>query len=134
MDSCYSPVVQSGGEYDLRPGVQVNDEPLHFGTIVCALGARFKSYCTNIGRTYFVDPVKEQEQNYKLLLEVQQLVIAALVPGAKLGQIYDKACKYVEDKKPELLEKFSKTCGFAVFIRKTNFKDGFGIPRSGVFN
>ncbi len=114
VDSCYAPVVQSGGEYDLRVGAGVNDENLHFGTIVCTLGARFKSYCTNIARTYFVDPVKEQEQNYKLLLEVQELIIAALVPGAKLGQIYDKAHKYVEEKKPNILDKFSKSCGFAV--------------------
>lgn len=29
---------------------------LHFGAIVCSLGARYKSYCANIVRTLLVDP------------------------------------------------------------------------------
>ena len=33
-----------------------NDDKLHFGTIICAFGFRYKSYCSNIVRTLFVEP------------------------------------------------------------------------------
>ena len=35
-----------------------NDEKLHFGTIICCLGVRYKSYCSNIVRTMFVEPTQ----------------------------------------------------------------------------
>lgn len=56
IDSCYTPLIMSGGKYDLKPGENNDDEPLHFGTICCAVGARYKSYCSNVARTYLVDP------------------------------------------------------------------------------
>lgn len=33
-----------------------SDERLHFGTIICCIGVRYKSYCSNICRTVFVEP------------------------------------------------------------------------------
>ena len=33
-----------------------NDDILQFGTILCSFGFRFKSYCSNIVRTLFVEP------------------------------------------------------------------------------
>jgi nucleosome binding factor SPN SPT16 subunit len=117
VDSCYSPFIQSGGVYDLRPwAVLSNNEQLHFGTIVCALGARFKSYCSNVGRTYFVDPNKDQEANYKILLEIQQILLKSLKPGVKLSVLHSKAIKFLETKKPELLDKFTKNCGYSMGI------------------
>lgn len=41
VESCYIPIIQSGGKYDLKLSATNNSENLHFGTIVCALGARY---------------------------------------------------------------------------------------------
>jgi nucleosome binding factor SPN SPT16 subunit len=38
-----------------------DDKPLHFGAIVCLLGARYKSYCSNIGRTLLVNPTEKMQ-------------------------------------------------------------------------
>ena len=35
-----------------------SDERLHFGTILCFLGIRYKSYCSNVCRTMFVQPTQ----------------------------------------------------------------------------
>lgn len=32
---------------------------LHFGVIICSLGLRYKSYCSNIIRTILVNPTEE---------------------------------------------------------------------------
>ena len=59
--------------FDLKPSALSTKENLYYyGTVTCSLGARYKSYCANIGRTYFVNPTKGQEKAYKLLLEIQQ--------------------------------------------------------------
>lgn len=58
LEICYSPIIQSGGQYMLKFSTVSSDERLHFGTIVCCLGLRYKSYCSNIVRTMFVEPTK----------------------------------------------------------------------------
>lgn len=55
IDSCFSPIIQSGGTYKLSLDASSTKEPLHFGTIVCLLGTRYKNYCATIGRTYMID-------------------------------------------------------------------------------
>lgn len=71
VDICYIPMVQSGGVYDLRPSAPNTDDHLHYGVIVCALGARHRSYCSNVARTFMVDPSKEQQAAYNALLAAQ---------------------------------------------------------------
>ena len=58
VDICYPPIIQSGGVYSLKPSALSNDDNLHFGVILCSLGVRYKSYCSNIGRTFLIDPTK----------------------------------------------------------------------------
>jgi len=89
---------------------------LHFGTIICSLGARYKSYCSTVARTYFVEPMEIQETNYKILLDTFQLVLKNLKSGNKLNSIYTKATKFIESKNPSLVEKFTKSCGFGMGI------------------
>ena len=65
VDIAYPPSFQSGGKYDLRVGVGVDDTPLHDGVIVVSLGTRYSSYCANIGRTYLINPTKKMEAEYE---------------------------------------------------------------------
>jgi len=51
----------SGGKYDLRPSAQSNDDLLSFDTIILQLGVRYKNYCTNVGRTYFINATENQK-------------------------------------------------------------------------
>lgn len=55
-DWCYSPIIQSGGNYDLKSSAQTDDQRLKPGVILCSLGIRYKSYCSNVGRTFMIDP------------------------------------------------------------------------------
>ncbi|KAI9127480.1 hypothetical protein K1719_002039 [Acacia pycnantha] len=59
---------ESGGEFDLRPSALSNDELLHYDSssvIICAVGARYKSYCSNIGRTFLIDAEPFQSKAYE---------------------------------------------------------------------
>eukprot|EP00026_Physarum_polycephalum_P000558 Phypoly_transcript_00559.p1 GENE.Phypoly_transcript_00559~~Phypoly_transcript_00559.p1 ORF type:complete len:1075 (-),score=176.29 Phypoly_transcript_00559:1265-4462(-) len=116
VESCYIPIIQSGGKYDLKLSATNDNENLHFGTIVCALGARYKGYCSNAARTFFIDPKKEVEINYRFLLEVHNIVVKSIKPGVKISVIMDKATKYIADKRPELSSSFLKCCGYGIGI------------------
>jgi len=116
LASCYTPIIQSGGEFDLKPSAASNEKNLYFGTITCSLGVRYKQYCANVGRTYIINPTKTQERMYKLLLELQQEAISALRPGVPLKAAYDAALNRLKSKRPDLEKKLPKNVGTAIGI------------------
>ncbi|XP_033101550.1 FACT complex subunit SPT16-like [Anneissia japonica] len=121
LDMCYPPIIQSGGNYNLKFSVVSDQNKLHFGTIICALGVRYKSYCSNVVRTMFVDPSEQQQDNYNFLLTLEEEVLKALVDGAKLSSVYGAAVDFVKKKKPDLLPNLTKNIGFVMGIE---FREG----------
>ncbi|CCE72790.1 Piso0_000384 [Millerozyma farinosa CBS 7064] len=118
LDWCYSPIVQSGGEYDLRPSAQSNNKRLvGDGVIISSLGLRYKSYCSNIARTFFVDPTEEMEQNYEFLLKLQNHIVYELLkPGTEGSKVYSGALDFINKEKPDLAQHFTKNCGWLMGI------------------
>ncbi|CAO3701202.1 unnamed protein product [Rhizopus stolonifer] len=116
LDWCYTPIIQSGGKYDLRSSAASNSEKLYPGAILCSLGVRFKFYCSNISRTFLIDPTKVQEKNYEFLLEVQNKILDNIKEGVKIRDIYQKAMAHVRSKRPDLEKNFTKNVGFGMGI------------------
>ncbi len=117
VESCYTPIVQSGGKYDLRVSASSNAENLHDGVIVCSLGARYKSYCSNISRTYIINPEKDQKVAYELLLKAYQAARACLKPGKRMNEAYAAAEKVLKtSSRKELATCLTKNVGFGVGI------------------
>lgn len=54
---------------------------MHFGTVTCAMGIRYKSYCSNLVRTLMVDPPQETQDNYAFLLQLQEEMLKELRHG-----------------------------------------------------
>ena len=121
LEPCYTPIIQSGGEFDLKPSASSTEKNLYYGTITASLGARYKSYCSNVGRTYVINPNKGQEKHYKLLLEMQAEAISALRAGAPLSAAYSAALNRLKSKAPHLEKKMTKNVGFATGIE---FREG----------
>lgn len=116
VDMCYPAIIQSGGNYSLKFSVVSDKNTLHFGVIVCSLGARYKSYCSNIVRTLLVNPTKTIEDNYTFLLQLEEEILKKLVAGVKISEVYDAGVKYVKDEKPDMLDHLTKNFGFAMGI------------------
>lgn len=116
LDWTHGPIIQSGGKFDLKMNAQVDDEILHPGVILASMGLRYKSYCSMIARTYLVDPNKSQESNYKLLLQVHNLVMKEIRDGTQVKDIYGKALALVRSRKPELEKHFLKNVGAGIGI------------------
>ncbi|MCJ1348492.1 FACT complex subunit spt16 [Peltigera leucophlebia] len=116
LDWIYGPVVQSGGNYDLKLTAQSDNNTLHAGPIIAGLGLRYKSYSSIIARTYLVDPNESQESNYKLLLNIHEAVLKDARDGVAVKDLYHKAIGILKSKKPDMEKHFLKSIGGGIGI------------------
>lgn len=67
----------------MKPSAQSNEHNLHGGTVIASFGVRYKSYCSNIGRTILINPEKVSLKLIKLGKR-RELYFSALTPEACL--------------------------------------------------
>ncbi|KAM5539042.1 hypothetical protein V8D89_007265 [Ganoderma adspersum] len=112
---CYPPIIQSQSSssgYDISPSAEsTQDDISHKGVLLMAVGMRYKGYCANLGRSFIVDPSKEQEAVYALLVSLQADLLSRLKDGAVAKELYQHALGHVRERKPELEPHFVKNMG-----------------------
>lgn len=74
IDMCYPAIIQSGGNYSLKFSAVSDNNNLHFGVIICSLGARYKGYCSNIVRTLLVNPSDSVQVSEWTLIYINTLL------------------------------------------------------------
>ncbi|OCB84155.1 FACT complex subunit SPT16 [Sanghuangporus baumii] len=115
---CYAPIIQSRGTksgYDLRSSAESSSDMMeHKGVLLVAVGMRYKGYCANVGRTFVVDPTKEQEAVYSLLVSLQAELLSKMKDGVIARDVYMHAISYIREKRPELEKHFVKNAGFSM--------------------
>lgn len=143
VDICYPPIFQSGGDFDLRPSAASNDELLHYdpaSVIICAVGSRYKSYCSNVARTFLIDANALQIKAYELLLKAQEVAISMLRPGNKVNGAYVAALSVVKKEAPELVPNLTKSAGTGIGLEfresglNLNTKNDRTVKAGMVFN
>ncbi|RUS80854.1 hypothetical protein EGW08_011373 [Elysia chlorotica] len=116
LDVCYPAIIQSGGKYSLKFSTTSDDHPLQFDSIVCAMGVRYKSYCSNIVRTLLVNPEEPLQKIYEFLVTVEEEIIGKLQHGVKLSEVYEAGLAIVKKNHPELESNLIKSFGFGMGI------------------
>lgn len=121
-DWCYPPCVQSGGKFDLRPATSSNTDmiELQAGVIICSLGVKYKSYCSNISRTFLIDADRQKDRNYRFMFDLQERAISFIKDGELCKDVYNKCLAIIEEKRPDLKDNFLKSIGFGMGLE---FKD-----------
>lgn len=117
VDICYPPIFQSGGNFNLKPSATSDEEYLYYDTasvIICAIGARYSSYCSNVARTFLIDSTPGQMKAYEVLLKAYEAVIGALRVGNKLSDAYQAAVAVVEREVPKLIPNLTKSAGTGI--------------------
>ncbi|KAF8644153.1 hypothetical protein AX16_008680 [Volvariella volvacea WC 439] len=140
----YPPIIISKSTktgYDLRMGIESSSDIIaHKGVFLVSFGMRYKSYCTNIGRTFIVDPTPAQEDQYNLLLTLQADLLSFIKEGVTGRDVYQHALGFIREKKPVLESHFVKSAGFGMGIefRDSTYtlspKNGRQIKAGMVFN
>ncbi|KAG2348552.1 FACT complex subunit SPT16 [Suillus weaverae] len=117
---CYSPIIQSRSTstgYDLRSTAESSSDTIaHKGVFLIAVGMRYKGYCANLGRSIIVDPSKEQEAIYNLLLSMQSEILREIKDGVSAREVYQRALDIVKKEMPELEKNFVKNAGFGTGV------------------
>jgi len=121
VESCFFPIIQSGGKYDIRVSASSDAENLSYDVILCSLGARYKNYCANMSRSYMIDAPAKVEQIYNTLLGAYEAATAAMIPGNEFKDAYLAATQYLLSKNDSLLPHFPKNIGFPIGLE---FRDG----------
>ncbi|GER25681.1 FACT complex subunit SPT16 [Striga asiatica] len=143
VDICYPPIFQSGGSFDLRPSASSNDEYLYYDSssiIICAVGSRYNSYCSNVARTYLIDSNSTQSKAYEVLLRAHEAAILAVKPGNKARAVYEAAVSVVKRDSPELLPNLTKSAGTGIGLEfresglSLNAKNERALKSGMVFN
>jgi nucleosome binding factor SPN SPT16 subunit len=117
VESCFTPIIQSGGNYSLKVSAQSDDSPLVQGVIIAAAGARYKSYCSNVARTFIVgEPAKSQEKNYNFLLQVQEEALKVMKVGKPVSGVHSRVKAFIQEKRPDLSKLLAKNSGFCMGI------------------
>ena len=115
VESCFTPIIQSGGDYSLKVSAASKPTPLKFDIIISSVGARYQSYCASMTRTYFVDPPKKVTQTYDVLLDVQSACLDVMKPGNPLSAVRVAAADYLKEKgREDLVACLPKTLGKAM--------------------
>jgi nucleosome binding factor SPN SPT16 subunit len=117
VDICYPPIFQSGGDFDLKPSASSNEENLYYDStsvILCAIGSRYNSYCSNVARTFLIDASATQSKAYEVLLKAHEAAISTLKSGNKVSAAYQAALLVVENDAPELAANLTKTAGTGI--------------------
>ncbi|CAR24686.1 FACT complex subunit [Lachancea thermotolerans] len=113
LDWAYSPIIQSGSKFDLKVSARSNNDQLHGnGCILASCGIRYKSYCSNVTRTFLIDPTEEMVSNYEFLVSLQQEIINSFLKiGKTPKEVYESTVEYVKSHKPHLLSGLTKNVG-----------------------
>ena len=77
LDLCYPAIIQSGGNYKLKFSHVSDKESVHFGAIVVTFGARYRSYCSNIARTFLVSVECDMGYLFRISVVVHTILIMA---------------------------------------------------------
>jgi nucleosome binding factor SPN SPT16 subunit len=56
FDFCYTPIIESGGEYSLKPTGESTNKHLQYDVILLCLAGRYFDFNCHINRTLIINP------------------------------------------------------------------------------
>lgn len=113
LDWTYSPIIQSGNKFDLRVSARSNNDQLQGnGCILASCGIRYNNYCSNVTRTFLIDPSEEMINNYDFMLDLQNEIITnQLKVGRVVNEVYESVVEFVQKLRPDLVGNLTKNIG-----------------------
>lgn len=65
-----------------------------------------------------VAPNKHHIEAYNVAYELEEFIIQKLEPGTKIADVYDAGVKWLEKKKPDMMENMTKSFGWVLLLKR----------------
>lgn len=65
-----------------------SSRPLEYSVIVCGVGSKYKSLCSNVVRTILINPTDRLTSAYNSLCTAFKAVVTAIRPGANFADVH----------------------------------------------
>ncbi|MBS3813194.1 aminopeptidase P family protein, partial [Candidatus Bipolaricaulota bacterium] len=94
----FDPIVALGANSAL-PHATPGDREVREGDILLIdMGAKYRGYCSDMTRTVFIgEPTDKMQEVYEIVLEAQEVGLAALGPGESTKEVDGKARDVIEE-------------------------------------
>lgn len=56
FDFAYTPIVQSGGDYNLKPTAESSNKHLSYDVVLLSMAGRYFDFNCNVNRTLIINP------------------------------------------------------------------------------
>ena len=115
------PCVQSGGAFDLKYSATTDDKAsLHLpapsvpAVHITSISLRHKFCTCSIARTLVFNGKKEQKENYTVLLDTFEAVLAKVKSGVRIRELWETATSKIKESRPDLLKNLTKELGWGM--------------------
>lgn len=103
FDFSFTPLVQSGGEYSLKPTAESSQKALSFDVILLTVAGWYFDYNTNICRTLLINPSKQEQDYYLVLVSLFDEIAKNLRPGSTIADSLSKSLENFKRKNAALV-------------------------------
>lgn len=115
-------IIQSGGNYNLSNQCENDKNYLNSDVIICKASTKYHDYNSNIIRTYMIDADKEQQKNYKILLEAFNKLENNLKEGEIISKVYENVLNEIISRDSNLIENLCNNFGNGIGLEFNNEK------------
>lgn len=126
LASVIDQVIRSSGCYNafktlvhskvLEPHRILGNNKIGRGLVIVDLGAKYKGYCSDMSRTFCLDPTKKEKKLYEDVLDIYKKLLKEIKPGIKFSVISKLGEKIVEEKGYSVPDNYLHRAGHSLGI------------------
>lgn len=125
LELSFKPIVASGKNSSIPH--HDNSSKLTKGFLVIDLGFKYKGYCSDATRTFYLGkPSKKEKELYQLVLDAQEKIISDIFPGIQEQTLKNNIQEYLKEESKYFIHSLGHGLGIEVheypIIGKTNTK------------
>lgn len=113
---CYNAFETLVHSKTLEPHRSPEDKEIGDSLVLVDLGAKYKGHCSDMTRTFCIDPSREQKELYNDVLDIYNRVFRKIKPGKEFSEITSYAESLAEEKGYSLKKNFLHRIGHSLGV------------------
>lgn len=124
--NCYNAFETLVHSKALEPHRSPQDKKVEEELVLVDLGAKYKGYCSDVSRTFCLNPTEEQQKLYNDVLDIYNQIFDKIKPGAKFSDLTQFARELASKKGYSLDKNYLHRIGHSLGV-EIHEQPGFGL-------